>query len=214
MPKRILMTAQLDVIHKSLAKMTALISKSLNNMIIALKEQDLLLADEVIEGDEQIDAMELKIEKDCILILARHQPIASDLRDVTSVFRVISDLERIGDQCADICEYIKLISQEEYVKPLVDIPQMAIECEKMINMAIRSFISKDLELAKEVLMMDNTIDDYFENIREELIEIMSQKPETVRQCTYLILIVKYLEKIADHATNISGWLIYNITGTH
>ncbi|MBN2879457.1 MAG: phosphate signaling complex protein PhoU [Clostridia bacterium] len=214
MPKRILMTAQLDVIHKSLAKMTALISKSLNNMIIALKEQDLLLADEVIEGDEQIDAMELKIEKDCILILARHQPIASDLRDVTSVFRVISDLERIGDQCADICEYIKLISQEEYVKPLVDIPQMAIECEKMINMAIRSFISKDLELAKEVLMMDNTIDDYFENIREELIEIMSKKPETVRQCTYLILIVKYLEKIADHATNISGWLIYNITGTH
>jgi len=214
MPKRILMTAQLDVIHKSLAKMTALISKSLNNMIIALKEQDLQLADEVIEGDEQIDAMELKIEKDCILVLARHQPIASDLRDVTSVFRVISDLERIGDQCADICEYIKLISQEEYVKPLVDIPLMAIECEKMINMAIRSFISKDLELAKEVLMMDNTIDDYFENIREELIEIMSQKPETVRQCTYLILIVKYLEKIADHATNISGWLIYNITGTH
>lgn len=214
MPKRILMTAQLDVIHKSLAKMTALISKSLNNMIIALKEQDLILADEVIENDEQIDAMELKIEKDCILVLARHQPIASDLRDVTSVFRVISDLERIGDQCADICEYIKLMSQEEYIKPLVDIPQMAIECEKMINMSIRSFISKDLELAKEVLMMDNTIDDYFENIREELIDIMAKKPETVRQCTYLILIVKYLEKIADHATNISGWLVYNITGTH
>ena len=214
MPKRILMTAQLDVIHKSLAKMTALISKSLNNMIIALKEQDLQLADEVIEGDEQIDAMELKIEKDCILILARHQPIASDLRDVTSVFRVISDLERIGDQCADICEYIKMLAQEEYVKPLVDIPQMAIECEKMINMSIRSFISKDLELAKEVLIMDNTIDDYFENIREELIEIMAKKPETVRQCTYLILIIKYLEKIADHATNISGWLVYNITGTH
>ncbi len=214
MPKRILMTAQLDVIHKSLAKMTALISKSLNNMIIALKEQDLQLADEVIEGDEQIDAMELKIEKDCILILARHQPIASDLRDVTSVFRVISDLERIGDQCADICEYIKLLSQEEYVKPLIDIPKMAIECEKMINMSIRSFISKDLELAKEVLMMDNVIDDYFESIREELIEIMAKKPETVRQCTYLILIVKYLEKIADHATNISGWLVYNITGTH
>ena len=214
MPKRILMTAQLDVIHKSLAKMTALISKSLNNMIIALKEQDLILAEEVIEGDEQIDAMELKIEKDCILVLARHQPIASDLRDVTSVFRVISDLERIGDQCADICEYIKLMAQEEYIKPLIDIPQMAIECEKMINMSIRSFISKDLELAKEVLMMDNTIDDYFENIREELIDIMKKKPETVRQCTYLILIVKYLEKIADHATNISGWLIYNVTGTH
>jgi len=214
MPKRILMTAQLDVIHKSLAKMTALISKSLNNMIIALKEQDLILADEVIEGDEQIDAMELKIEKDCILILARHQPIASDLRDVTSVFRVISDLERIGDQCADICEYIKLMAQEEYIKTLIDIPQMAIECEKMINMSIRSFISKDLELAKEVLMMDNTIDEYFESIREELIDIMNKKPDTVRQCTYLILIVKYLEKIADHATNISGWLIYNITGTH
>jgi len=214
MPKRILMTAQLDVIHKSLAKMTALISKSLNNMIIALKEQDLILAEEVIEGDEQIDAMELKIEKDCILVLARHQPIASDLRDVTSVFRVISDLERIGDQCADICQYIKLMAQEEYIKPLIDIPQMAIECEKMINMSIRSFISKDLELAKDVLMMDNTIDDYFENIREELIDIMAKKPETVRQCTYLILIVKYLEKIADHATNISGWLVYNVTGTH
>lgn len=214
MPKRILMTAQLDVIHKSLAKMTAMISKSLNNMIIALKEQDLDLADEVIENDEQIDAMELKIEKDCILVLARHQPIASDLRDVTSVFRVISDLERIGDQCADICEYIKLIAKEEYIKPLIDIPLMAMECEKMINMSIRSFISKDLELAKEVLMMDNKVDDYFVSIREELIELMKGNSSAVRQCTYLILIVKYLEKIADHATNISGWLVYNITGSH
>lgn len=214
MPKRILMTAQLDVIHKSLAKMTAMISKSMNNMIIALKEQNLILAEEVIENDEQIDAMELKIEKDCILVLARHQPIASDLRDVTSVFRVISDLERIGDQCADICEYVILMSQEEYIKPLIDIPQMAIECEKMINMSIRSFISKDLEQAKEVLIMDNTIDAYFENIREELIDIMKKKPETAKQCTYLILIVKYLEKIADHATNISGWLVYNVTGSH
>lgn len=210
MPKRILMTAQLDVIHKSLAKMTAMISKSMNQMIIALKEKDIPLANEVIEDDEKIDAMELKIEKDCILVLARHQPIASDLRDVTSVFRVITDLERIGDQCADICEYVLMLEKEEYIKPLIDIPQMAAECEKMINLSIRSFISKDLELAKEVLMMDNIIDDYFENIREELIEIMKIKPDSVRQCTYLILIIKYLEKIADHATNISGWLIYNI----
>lgn len=214
MPKRILMTAQLDVIHKSLAKMTAMISKSMNQMIIALKEKDIQLANEVIEDDEKVDAMELKIEKDCILVLARHQPIASDLRDVTSVFRVIADLERIGDQCADICGYVLMLEKEEYIKPLIDIPKMAIECEKMMNLSIRSFISKDLELAKQVLMMDNTIDDYFENIREELIEIMKINPDSVRQCTYLILIVKYLEKIADHATNISGWLVYNITGTH
>ncbi len=214
MPKRILMTAQLDVIHKSLAKMTALISKSLDQMIIALKDQNIELAREVIENDEQIDAMELKIEKDCVLVLARHQPIASDLRDVTSVFRVISDLERIGDQCADICEYIIMMEGKEYIKPLEDIPKMAVECEKMINLAIRSFITKDLKIAKEVLIMDNVIDDYFENIREELIELMKNNKEYVQQLTYLILIIKYLEKIADHATNISGWIIYNVTGSH
>lgn len=214
MPKRILMTAQLDVIHKSLAKMTALISKSMNHMIVAFKNQDVELAKEVIENDEQIDAMELKIEKDCVLVLARHQPIASDLRDVTSVFRVISDLERIGDQCADICEYVIMMEGTKYIKPLEDIPKMAIECEKMINMSIRSFITKDLLLAKEVLLMDNVVDDYFENLREELIVLMRTHCDHVQQCTYLILIIKYLEKIADHATNISGWIIYNVTGSH
>ena len=214
MPKRILMTAQLDVIHKSLAKMTALISKSIDQMIIALKDQNVELAREVIENDEQIDAMELKIEKDCVLVLARHQPIASDLRDVTSVFRVISDLERIGDQCADICEYVIMMEGKQYIKPLDDIPKMASECEKMINLAIRSFITKDLKIAKDVLMMDNIIDDYFEKIREELIGLMKNNKEYVQQLTYLILIIKYLEKIADHATNISGWIIYNVTGSH
>ena len=214
MPKRILMTAQLDVIHKSLAKMTAMISKSLNQMIIALKDQNVELAKEVIDNEEQIDAMELKIEKDCVLVLARHQPIASDLRDVTSVFRVITDLERIGDQCADICEYVIMMEGKEYIKPLEDIPKMATECEKMINLAIRSFITKDLQLAKDVLVMDNIVDDYFENIREELIELMKNNREYVQQLTYLILIIKYLEKIADHATNIAGWIIYNVTGSH
>ena len=214
MPQRILMTAQLDVIHKSLAKMTAMIIKSMNQMIIALKDQNIELANEVIENDEQIDAMELKIEKDCVLVLARHQPIASDLRDVTSVFRVISDLERVGDQCADICEYVIMMEGKEYVKPLEDIPKMAAECEKMINLSIRSFITKDLQLAKEVLLMDNIVDDYFENIREELIQLMRKHSDYVQQCTYLILIIKYLEKIADHATNISGWIIYNVTGSH
>lgn len=214
MPKRILMTAQLDVIHKSLAKMTALISKSMNDMIIALKDKDIELAKEVIENDEQVDAMELKIEKDCVLVLARHQPIASDLRDVTSVFRVISDLERVGDQCADICEYIIMMDKKEYIKPLEDIPKMANECQKMINLSIRSFITKDLLLAKDVLVMDNVVDDYFVNIREELIELMKKNPDYVKQLTYLIIIIKYLEKIADHATNISGWIIYNVTGSH
>lgn len=214
MPKRILMTAQLEVIHKSLAKMTALISKSMNDMIIALENQNVELAKEVIENDEQIDAMELKIEKDCVLVLARHQPIASDLRDVTSVFRVISDLERVGDQCADICEYVIMMDGREYIKPLEDIPKMANECQKMINLSIRSFITKDLQLAKDVLVMDNVVDDYFEKIREELIELMKKNPDYVKQLTYLIIIIKYLEKIADHATNISGWIIYNVTGSH
>ena len=214
MPKRILMTAQLDVIHKSLAKMTALISKSMNDMIIALKDKNMELAKQVIENDEQIDAMELKIEKDCVLMLARHQPIASDLRDVTSVFRVISDLERVGDQCADICEYVIMMENKEYIKPLEDIPKMANECQKMINLSIRSFITKDVQLAKEVLQMDNIVDDYFERLREELIGLMKENTEYVQQLTYLIIIIKYLEKIADHATNISGWIIYNVTGSH
>ncbi len=214
MPERIVMTESMDSIHQSLARMTALVSSSMEKMTIALANKDHVLANEVIALDEQIDAMELKIEKDCIVLIARHQPIASDLREVTSVLKVITDLERVGDLCEDICKYILLFENEEYFKPLVDLPNMAESCKNMINLSITSFITKDLELAREALNIHDKIREIYVAIKDELIGIMEQNGKLVRQGTYFILISKYLERISAHSENIAEWIIYNVTGSH
>lgn len=214
MPERIEFQRELDILHRDLTKMGAVIEKTMDDMVEALITQNVELAQEIIDRDDEINNMELTIEKECILLIARQQPIASDLRDIAAILKIITDLERIADHCADIAKYTINLSKEEYIKPLIHIPEMVAKVKSMVKDAIDSSVKRDLVLARSIADKDDEIDNYFELIIEELIEIMKQSPNSIRQCKELMFIVKYLERMGDHATNIAEWVIYTITGNH
>ncbi|PKM57151.1 MAG: phosphate transport system regulatory protein PhoU [Firmicutes bacterium HGW-Firmicutes-3] len=214
MPIRYEFEKELNELHRNLVKMGATIEKQIDDMIKAMLNQDVELAREVIKRDDIIDDMERVIEQECIMLIARQQPIASDLRDIASILKIITDLERIADHCEDISQYTIKLSKETYFKPLEDIPKMAYKVKDMINAVIDSCISKNLARAEEVNAMDDEIDDLFDSIIEELQAHMMKDSAVVKQCTDFMFIVKYLERMGDHATNISGWIAYNITGKH
>lgn len=214
MPVRYEFEKELNELHRNLVKMGAIIEKQMDDMIKALLEQDVDLAREVIERDDVIDEMERVIEMSCILLIARQQPIASDLRDIASILKMITDLERIADHCEDISKYTIKLSQEQYVKPLVNTEKMAKKVKAMVSMVIDSAVRKDLTLAKKVIDLDDEVDDLFDYIVAELCDRMKENPSQVKQCTDFMFIAKYLERMGDHAGNIAGWITYNVTGKH
>lgn len=214
MPVRYEFERELNELHRNLVKMGAIIEKSIDDMIKALFDQNVDLAKEVIARDDQVDDMEKIIEQECILLIARQQPIASDLRDIASVLKIITDLERIADHCEDISEYAIKLSEEKYLKPLEEIPLMADRVKDMVKAVIDSCVRRDLELAERVYTMDDEIDDLFHTIVDKLQSYMAQDTTVIKQCTDFIFIVKYLERMADHACNIAGWISYNVTGKH
>lgn len=201
-------------IHNQLIKMGTLIEEAIGKTMTALKSQDRELANEVIGEDDQIDSLEKEIEKKCIEMIALQQPMATDLREILSILKMITDLERIGDHCSDISMYTIKLANEKYVKPLVHIPEMAENVSRMVKMTIDSYIHRDATTAQLVCDTDDLIDNYFESIIKELEDIMKENGEKISQCLSFIFIVKYLERMADHATNACEWIIYNITGKH
>jgi len=212
MPVRYEFERELNRLHKDIVKMGAFIEESNHNMIEALTTQNVELAQNVIQNDDLIDDMERKITRECLIIVARQQPIATDLRDIASILKIVTDLERIGDHCEDISEYVIKLANYEPVKPLIHIPAMAESVTAMITDTIDAYVRKDLVLAKEIIKRDDVIDQHFHNIIEELVTLMESDSTTIRACTNYILIAKYLERMADHATNIAEWIIYYVTG--
>lgn len=204
----------LEQLQELMVKMAGLVEESIENSIIALKKQDIELARQVYESDDIIDELEGKIEKICINLIARQQPLAKDLRSISTALKIITDMERIADQAADIAELTIRMADMKYIKPLIDIPLMAELTKKMVIKAIDSYIKQDIVLAKDVCDSDDEIDQLFSKIVLELINIMKNNPETVEQATDFMFIVKYLERIGDHATNIAEWVVYNVTGNH
>lgn len=214
MPVRYEFEKELNELHRNLVKMGAIIEKQIDDMIKALLNQDVDLAKEVIARDDAIDNLEQTIEQECILLIARQQPIASDLRDIASILKIITDLERIADHCEDISQYTIKLSEQKYLKPLPDIEDMVGKVKVMVNTVIDSCIRKDLELANKVVALDDEIDDLFDKSVAGLQDMMAENPAYVKQCTDFIFIVKYLERMGDHAGNIAGWITYNVTGHH
>ncbi len=205
---------ELENLHDLMVKMSGLVEESIENSILALKKQDIELAKKVYHSDDEVDELEGKIEKICLNLIARQQPLAKDLRTISTALKIITDLERIADHAADIAELTIRMSDMKYVKPLVDIPNMAELAKKMVIRSIDSYIKQDIVLAKEVCDADDEVDDLFSKIVLELINIMKNNPETVEQATDFMFIVKYLERIGDHATNIAEWVVFNVTGSH
>lgn len=205
---------ELEGLHLELIKMGSLVEESIDNTILALKKQDVELAGKVFRNDDVIDDMEKKIEKLCLTLIARQQPLAKDLRTISTALKIITDMERIADHSSDIAEITIRMANEKYIKPLIDIPLMAEMAKHMVNKAIDAYVKQDMDLAMEVCKSDDAVDDLFSKIVLELINIVKNDAEATEQAIDFMFIAKYLERMADHATNIGEWVVYNVTGEH
>ncbi len=206
----------LSKIYKSLGKMTSYIDESFSRMILAISRRDEELANAVIDDDEKVNAMELKINHDCILFIARNQPVARDLRVVASVYKIITDLERIGDNLADISGYVGRLQPLPISDLDNSIVTLANDVRTMVTRAIRSFINTDVKEAYEVIDLDDDIDTRYHLLKSEIVKAIDADTNNEHTLEYVTLasILKYLEKIADHAENIAEWIIYNVSGEY
>mgnify|MGYP001019015222 FL=1 len=168
----------------------------------------------VNELENEIDEMEKTIESHCLRLLLQQQPVASDLRIISTALKMITDMERIGDNAEDIAEIAKFLVNQEFIKDLVHIPQMAEATISMVKRSVDAFVSKDKELALEVCRDDDIVDNLFQIIKNELIGKIQEEANNGEQAIDLLMIAKYLERIGDHAENIAEWVIFSITGEH
>lgn len=204
---------QLDNLNEELIVMGKLCESAIRVSLKALLEDRETLVPEVYSTDDEIDNKEREIEQLCMKLLLQQQPVAKDLRVISSALKMISDMERIGDQAADIADISKVIKKFDS-KSHVHIKDMAAATILMVTTSIDSFVKKDLKVARDVIVKDDIVDSLFVEVRNELVEIMSKNPEKSEECLDLLMIAKYLERIGDHATNIAEWVIYSITGYH
>ena len=204
---------QLEKLHELLLEMGSLVKNNIAKATTALKNQDKELAKEVIDSDHDINQMEKDIESLCTKIMIRQHPVAGDFRLVSSAMKMITDMERIGDQAADIAE-ISMYLNQPFIKELVHIPQMAEATIKMVTDSLNAFVNNDLDLANNVIEQDDKVDELFATVKKDLIALINKDANNGEQAIDLIMIAKYFERIGDHATNIAEWVIYAITGTH
>ena len=205
---------QLKKLNDELIDMGSMIEKSIEKALVALVTQNVEKAQEVIAFDLEIDRQEREIESLCMKLLLQQQPVARDLRLISSALKMITDMERIGDQAADIAELAIFMAEKPYIKELKHITQMGQETMVMVVTSVDAFVEKDLEKAQEVLTHDDIVDQLFDAVKSELIEMIHQDKEIGEQATDLLMVAKYFERIGDHATNIAEWVIYSMTGEH
>jgi len=205
---------QLEELNDALIEMGLHVKKSIADACKALNEQDVKLATRIISKDDEINQREQEIESFCLQLILQQQPVSGDLRLVSAVLKISTDLERIGDHAADISELAILLSGKQYAKKLAYIPQMAEATIKMVTMSIDAFVKKDLELAEEVIAYDDTVDSLFDTVKGELSERIKSNVDNSDQAIDLILVAKYFERIGDHATNIAEWVVFLLTGMH
>lgn len=209
---RQLFIQELEELNQNVIRMGSILEMSLNEMIVALETLDINTAKKIIARDDEIDLLEQHIERECIAIIAKQQPLASDLRKVTSIMKIITDIERMADHCADISEYIIELHKMPRVKAPEHLAPMINAMKKMVIGVIDSFVTSDLEKASCVIISDDEVDDLFLKISGELIQMMQAEKETIPQGVSYIMIIKYLERMADHATNIAEWIKFIVTG--
>jgi len=202
---------QLDLLNAQLTHMGELCEIAINRVTRALQEEDVDQAREIIQADEEIDHMEKDIERMCLKLLLQQQPVARDLRQISAALKMITDMERIGDQTADIADIV--ITAGIGKKNLPKIGEMAAGTAKMVRNSISAYVKRDLELAKKVMESDIVIDEIFDVIKSELMKQIAAG-EADGTAIDLIMVAKYLERIGDHATNIAEWVEFAITGIH
>ncbi len=205
---------QLVQLNNELIEMGGMIEKAISDTVKALVNQDIELASNVIEYDEEIDHQEREIEQLCLKLLLQQQPVAKDLRLISAALKMITDMERIGDHATDISEITIELSKESYIKKLDHIQQMAKETMVMLVQSVEAFVNKDMDKARAVIAHDDVVDDLFNKVKAELIAMIHEDVNSGEQASDLLMAAKYFERIGDHATNISEWVIFSITGQH
>ncbi len=205
---------QLSELNVKLVEMCAFVEGAVNDAKTALLTQDKMLAMDVIKRDNTTNQMEKAIEAECMQIIMRQQPVAKDFRQVTAILKIITDLERIGDQAEDIAEIVLMLEQKPFYKTLEHIPRMFEETVAMLKQAIDSFVISNKELAEDVRRRDDIIDNLFDVVKAETISYIRKDVNNAEQAIDLLQVAKYLERIGDHAENIAEWVVYTHTGVH
>ncbi len=210
---RIKFDEMLEELNVEMIKMGALCEDAITCAVKTLLDGDDEMVQKAFAAERAIDEKEREIEAFCMKLLLRQQPVAKDLRVISSALKMISDMERIGDQAADIAEITRYVKNDNMFGK-VHIREMAIAAVKMVSDSINSFVKSDTNAAKCVIIEDDKVDELFIKIKNELINLIAQSPEKGEQCIDIMMIAKYLERIGDHATNIAEWVEYSVTGIH
>ena len=206
--------SELDLVFTKLVNMCHSVEIAIEKSINALKHRDDELAKEVMREDKGMDNMEREIEQDCLKILLMEHPVASDFREVSAALKMITDLERIADQAADISEITLQFKGEDFIKKPEHIELMAKLVTAMVKDGVTSYINRDLDAARGLDKRDDRVDELFETVKRDLVELIKQNPSNADQAILFMMIAKYLERIGDHAVNIGEWAEYAATGYH
>lgn len=214
MSARKIFEEELALLKEELVAMCELTEKMIDDAIKALMDRDRELGKSVGQTDKRVDEYEMDIEKRCMRILLRQQPVAKDFRVVSTALKMITDIERFGDQASDIGDIVSTMPGENYIKKLTHIKAMGKLAQKMVRESVRSFIDEDERLADKVIALDDEMDDLFLTVKNELIELIAKDGKNGDQAIELMMIAKYLERIGDHAVNVAEWTKYYETGVH
>ena len=203
---------QLATLKEEMIHMGSMVEQAIEMVISALVKQDIEKAKKTITFFDEIEHKEKELQNMCFQILLSQHPVASDLRMISSAIKMINDMKRLGEQAAEVAEISIYLADEEYIKKLEHLPQMAKETTVMVIDSIEAFVRSDVELAEKVIGADDIVDDLFVTVKKELIHVIHEKPSNGEQATDLLMIAKYFEKIGDHAVNIAEKVIFAITG--
>lgn len=204
---------QLSVLNSKLIEMGELCENAIQSSVKALLDGNTAAAKAAALLDDEIDHKEREIESICLKLILSQQPVAGDLRQISSALKMITDMERIGDQAADIAEIVPHLKGHTPAE-CVGIKNMSEEVIKMVTSSIDAYVKKDIELAQRVIKNDDIVDDYFLKIKSSLVDVISEKKQDGEYAIDLLMIAKYFERIGDHATNIAEWVEFSITGVH
>ena len=205
---------ELKQLNLEIIKMGTMIEEAIENSIIAFKEQDSLLAERVIENDCDVDDIEKEIEARCLKLILRQQPVAKDLRIISTAQRIITDMERIGDNAEDIARISITIKGEHIFEMVHHIPQMVEITVKMVHDSVKAFVTRDMVLARTIIKTDDVVDELFCKVKADISQILKEDKDEYNNTMDFLMIAKYLERIADHAVNICEWVEFSLTGEH
>ena len=203
---------ELEALKQTLLAMGGLVEDQIRRVMRALVERDDALAQEVVERDRQVNTYDVEVDEQCVELLALYQPTAGDLRFFTTAMKIVTDLERIGDQAVNIGQRVIELNREPQLKPYIDLPRMAERAQAMVKESLDAFVARDTALARRVCGEDAEVDALKEQIFRELLTFMMEDPRTIPRAIRLILISRFVERVADHATNIAEMVVYLVEG--